>query len=195
MKNPKWSAKAENDVKGGPLDPHEVKTARQKEIQCLWGGEVFEHATEADARARTGRNPVGLKWIDTSKGSAEAPRHSSRLVCAEVRQVGVEPMFSATPPLEAARALLCVVCLEDVFLVEDPFLISIEDVSGAHFYAGAVRDVYVRSPYEDPKTKEPAENYERQCTDLWMLLERKLRQGLGGGRIFPRRGFFVPFLP
>ena len=30
----KWQA--EDDIKGGRLDPHEVTTARQKEIQYLW---------------------------------------------------------------------------------------------------------------------------------------------------------------
>ena len=65
---------AEDDVKGGPLDPRAVKNAREKEIEYLWDMEVYEYSTEAEARARTGRNPVGLKWIDTHKGSAEAPR-------------------------------------------------------------------------------------------------------------------------
>ena len=64
----------ENDVKGAPLGPREVKTAREKEIRYLWDMEVCEYSIEAEARSRTGRNPVGLKWIDTNKGSAEAPR-------------------------------------------------------------------------------------------------------------------------
>ena len=46
---------------GGPLDPREVKTAREN-----------EYSAEAEARARTGRNPFGLKWIDTNRGSAQA---------------------------------------------------------------------------------------------------------------------------
>ena len=102
---------AEDDVKGGPLDPHEVKTAHQKAIPSLWDREAYEYATEAEARVRTGRNPLGFKWIDT-----EAPRYRSRLVCAEVRHKGVEPIFSATPPLETLRILLGVACQEDVFL-------------------------------------------------------------------------------
>ena len=99
---------AEDDVKGGPLDPHEVKNAREKEIKYLSDIEVFENSTEAEARARTGRKPVGLKWIDTNRGSAEAPRYRSRLVCTEVRHEGVEPIFSATPPLETLRVLISV---------------------------------------------------------------------------------------
>ena len=53
---------------------------------------------------------VGLKCIDTNKGSAEAPRYRSRLVFTEVRQTGVEPIFPATPPLETLRVLISVAC-------------------------------------------------------------------------------------
>ena len=57
--------------------------------------------------ARAESNPVDFKWINTNKGGAEAPRYHSCLMCTEVRCRGVEP--------------ICV--------VEDPFLISIADVS------------------------------------------------------------------
>ena len=79
------------------------KNAREKKIKYLWDMEEYEYSTEAEARARTGRKPVGLKTIDTNKGSAEAPRYRSRLVCTEVRHEGVEPIFSARPPLEGRR--------------------------------------------------------------------------------------------
>ena len=134
---------AEDDVKKGPLDPRKVKNAREKGIKYLWDMEVYEDSTEAEARARTGRNPGGLKWIDTNKGSAEAPRCRSRLVCTEVRHKGVEPIFSVTPPLETLRVLLSVARQEDVFRVELFLLITIADVSRARFYADAVREVYV----------------------------------------------------
>ena len=108
--------------------------------------EVYEYSTEAEARARTGRKPFGLKWIDTNQGSAEAPRYRSCLVCSEVRHKGVEPIFSATPPLEL---LLSVACHEDVSRVEDPFLLITADVSGAHSYADAVGDdCQMRTPSE-----------------------------------------------
>ena len=138
---PPEEREAKDDVKGGPLDPREAKTARENEIKYLWDMEVYEYSTESEARARLGRNPVGLKWIDTNKGSAEAPRYHSRLVCTEVLHKGVKSIFSATLPLETLRILLSVACEEDVFHAEDHLLISIADVSRARFYADAVRDV------------------------------------------------------
>ena len=38
-----------------------------------------KHGREQDAK------PVGLKWIDTNTGSAEASRYFSSMVCTEVR--------------------------------------------------------------------------------------------------------------
>ena len=76
-------------------------------------------------------------------------------MCTEVCQKKVEPIFSATPPLETLRVLLGVACQEDVLSVEAHFLISTADVSRAHSYADAVRDVHVRLPDEDPKAKQP----------------------------------------
>ena len=119
------------------MDPREVKTTRQKEIQYLWDMEVYENSTEAESTDTNGTQPSWPQMIGTNKGSAEAPRHRSRLVCTEVRHKGVEPIFSATPLLETLRVLPCVVCQEDVFRVEDPFLISISDVGRAHFCADA----------------------------------------------------------
>ena len=94
---------------------------------------------------------------------------------------------------ETLRVLLSVACQEDVFRVEDPFLITTADVSRAHFYADAVRDVYVRLPDEDPKAKQPG-----VCGKLRKTVCSSLDaacSGFGGGRIFPRRGFSVSFLP
>ena len=82
---------------------------------------------------------------------------------------------------KALRVVLCVACQEDIFRIEDSFLISIADVSRAHFYADAVRDVRVPLPDEDPESIEPS-------------IRRKLRKTMYGSldtvRICPRRGFF-----
>ena len=42
---------AEDDVKGGPLDPREVKNPSEKEVKYLWCMEVYEYSTEAVSRA------------------------------------------------------------------------------------------------------------------------------------------------
>ena len=64
---------AEEDVKGEPLDPREVKSARDKEMKYLWDMEVYEYSTEAEAPARTGRNPVGLQVDRYQKRKRRSP--------------------------------------------------------------------------------------------------------------------------
>ena len=160
---------AEDDVKGGPLDSHEVKNAREKEIKYLWDMEVCEYSTEAEARARTGRN------------QPQVDRYNK----------------GATPPLETLRILLGAACKENVFQVEDPFLVSIADVSRAHFYADAVRDVYVRLLDEDPKATQPGVCGKLRKT-VYGSLDAAQRWGehhaqvLEAGGVFPRRGLSVP---
>ena len=62
------------------LDPHEVKNAREEAAKCLWNMEVCEYSTEAEARARTGRKPVGLKWI-AQRGVKYALEFNCRRLC------------------------------------------------------------------------------------------------------------------
>ena len=51
---------AEDDVKGGPLDPKVVRTARQSELRYLWDRAVYRHATRAEM-ASVGRRAIRLK--------------------------------------------------------------------------------------------------------------------------------------
>ena len=73
---------AEEDVKGGPLDPREIKTVRDKEITYLWDMEVYEYSTEAEAPARTGRNPVWPQVDRYQQKEAPKPHVTVRVWCA-----------------------------------------------------------------------------------------------------------------
>ena len=106
---------------------------------------------------------------------------------------GRTDLLGNTSAGNSASPTQCVECHEDVFQAEDPFLISIADVSRTHFYADAVRDVCVRFPDEDPKARLCVGSCERQCTDLLDAAQR--RSSFGDWRIFPRRGISVSFLP
>ena len=141
---------AYDDVKGGPLDPQGVQEARAKEIEYLKTQGVYGYSTNEEARTRTGKNPIKLKWIDSNKGDTANPNYRSRLVCTEVRRKGTVPIFSATPPLEAIRILVAKLTSEDPTKVADPLKAMLVDVSRAHFYAPAVREVFIELPREDP---------------------------------------------
>ena len=73
----------------------------------------------------------------------------------EIRRRGIEPIFSATPPLEALRILVRMTAAEDPNGQKDGLRLYIADVSRAHFYAKAKREVYIELPREDERCKDP----------------------------------------
>ena len=65
----------------------------------------------------------------------------------------MEAIFSATPPLESLRMLMAIAS-QPIDNPEDPLCIMLLDVSRAHFYARAEREVYIQLPPEDPRSGE-----------------------------------------
>ena len=100
---PREDWEAEDDVNGGPLDPREGRAARRREIQYLRDMEVYEYSSEAETRARTGRNPIGLKWIDTNKGSKCATKGPplETLACASGQHILSEKEHLHLKPCES----------------------------------------------------------------------------------------------
>ena len=145
---------AEDDVKGGALPAGLVRKARQCELEYLRDRKVYQYAVTRDAIQRTGRQPLRLKWIDTDKGGVGHSKIRSRLVCTEVRRPGMEPIFAATPPLDSLRALVAKAATH-IDKKGELMCLQLVDVSRAHFYAPAVREVYVQIPEGDPQHGKP----------------------------------------
>ena len=70
-------------VNGGELDAHEVRKARQLEVDYLNKMRVFERVLFEVAKARMRKEPIKVRWVDTLKGSGI---HRSRLVAKEFRR-------------------------------------------------------------------------------------------------------------
>eukprot|EP00973_Karenia_brevis_P025971 3583818-Karenia_brevis.AAC.1 len=96
---------AEDDVKGGPLDPAKVHIARKIEMQYVWDRGIYKCVPIKLCKETTGKGPVGCKWIDTNKGDEQDPLYRSRLVATERRIHKRDSIFAATPPLESLRVL------------------------------------------------------------------------------------------
>ena len=54
---------------------------------------------------RTGKGPIGTKWLDVYKGDKVNPDIRSRWVAQEIRVDKREDLFAATPPLEGKKLL------------------------------------------------------------------------------------------
>ena len=60
----------------------------------------------SECRARAGRPPISVSWVETNKGNDSCPNIRSRLVAQEMRLPGEEAVFAPTPPLETLRMVL-----------------------------------------------------------------------------------------
>ena len=60
------------------------------------------------ARARTGRPPISVRWVDVNKGDDVNPNYRSRLVARELKAMDKSnnSYFAPAPPLEALRTVL-----------------------------------------------------------------------------------------
>ena len=96
---------------------------------------------------RTGRRPIGTRWVDVNKGDLTNAKHRSRLVAQELNVSKMPELFAATPPIECIRYLVS--CCASSQWSSKPTRIMIQDVKKAYFFAPARREVYVALPWED----------------------------------------------
>ena len=69
-----------DDLTGLPLPPELCRAARQKELDYFRSKGVWEIKNVNEARAKMGRRPISVRWVETNKGDDENPNMRSRLV-------------------------------------------------------------------------------------------------------------------
>jgi hypothetical protein len=151
-----------DDVKDVALDINKVRKARATEMTYVKKRNVYKYASIAHAKS-LGQTIIGTRWIDTNKGDATTENYRSRLVAQEFKNKAISALFAATPPLESLRILLAIFTSEvyDVNGAEKPtegperIGAKLIDISRAHFYAPAQRDIFIQLPAEDPRHGEP----------------------------------------
>ena len=72
----------------------------KKESDYFRSQGVWEIKTLNEARIKTGRRPISVWWVETSKGDDDNPNIRSRLVAREIRMAGQDAIFALIPPLE-----------------------------------------------------------------------------------------------
>jgi hypothetical protein len=192
-----------DDVSGKPLDPKLVSEARAEEIQGAMKHGVWKKVSIDERLNKTGKPPVGTRWVDINKGDESNPVYRSRLVGREFRGKDVrDDLFAATPPLEAIKSLISLAASQRGTKGPIKKLMFI-DVSKAYFHAPVKRDVYVVLPDEalSPEergghicgklcyslygTRDAAQNWEDAYSNF--LCELGFRRGLSSPCIFTIR--------
>ena len=104
-----WMEEAWDDVKGGKLRAEDVRKARREEVEYMISRRIWRLVPIGDCWRKTGKPPVGTRWVDTNKGTADNPDVRSRLVARDFKVKADkerEDLFAATPPVEAERMAL-----------------------------------------------------------------------------------------
>ena len=95
-----------DDVTGEPLDPQLIRQARQEEMNGFKEQEVYIRVPRSQWKADEKGIKVGVRWVDTNKGTKDCAQMRGRLVAQEFASKDKEGLFAAIPPLSAARTLL-----------------------------------------------------------------------------------------
>ena len=95
-----------DDASGEGLDPATVLAARREEIAYYKEMKAFTKVPISQCVARTGRRPIGVRWIDINKGDQYNVNIRSRLVAKEFNNKKCDDLFAGTPPVEAMRAIV-----------------------------------------------------------------------------------------
>ena len=132
---------------GEELQEHLVRAAREEECSFMDSWEVWEEVPVAVCWQRTGRRPLGTRWVDVNKRDKHSPNIRCRLVAQEVNTYREDAFFAATPPLEALRLLLSHVATNSDGSHGGRKVMEL-DAKKAHLHAFAEREVYIELPPE-----------------------------------------------
>ena len=204
MVNPEDSAWQEyldeyvDDVTGKPLIRELVVEARGAEMEKFRQHKVYTKRPISECVKVTGKQPIGSKWIDISKGDSKNPNYRSRLVAQEIKRDNNEDMFAATPPLEPKKCLFSMAVTSFArgrCEMSGTQKLLFIDVSRAYFYAPSRRPVFVKLPDEDAEpgmcgrlnvsmygTRDAAANWEEKYSQH--LIDNGFERGASSPCVF-----------
>jgi hypothetical protein len=105
---------------------------------------VYKKVPIKDCWNKTGKKPVGVRWVIVNKGDETSTDYRARLVAKELKIDERLDLFAATPPLEAKKLLFSRAATRRgnrKHLGE--YKLSFIDIKRAYFHAPETRDVYV----------------------------------------------------
>ena len=172
-----------DDVSGKELNGSQVREARKEEMKEFEKHKVYVKVPIAQCWARTGKKPIGVRWVDINKGDETKPKYRSRLVAMEFNSGKREDLFAATPPVEAKKLLMALATTEgygyDRHGKWPSLKLDFIDVRRAFFHAPCRREVYVDLSEEDAEpgmcgllqmamygTRDAPQNWEFEYTDF-----------------------------
>ena len=197
-----YSGRFRDDLSGQVLRDDLVHEARAKELEYFHSKGVWVKAPVSEARRRTGRPPVTVRWVDVNKGDELVPKYRSRLVARQMKALdssGQSFFAPAPPPIEALRTVVSMAMTRIGSHIPDwepesatRTQLSFIDVSRAYFNAVINEQdapTYVALPAEEKDsegmcgrllrhmygTRMAADGWQEECSS--MLVSLGCRQG------------------
>ncbi len=203
-----YSGRFRDDMTHQVLRDDLVHEARQKELQYFTSKGVWLKRPKGEAKRRTGKGPISVRWVDVNKGDDLCPRYRSRLVARQLKahdKTG-SSYFAPTPPLEALRTILSFATskIGDWVPCYEPkskrrMQIAFVDISRAYFNARVEpnSETYVQLPEEDPDnvsccakllrhmygTRAAADGWQEECSSF-LVQTMGFCQGLSSPCVF-----------
>ena len=98
-----------NEVSKKKLDRHGVMAAEMEEIRQFHSHKIYKKVPLSECCNATGKNPIKVRWEDTSKGDEVNPEYRIRLVAEEIKYDPREDLFATTLPLEAKKSMFSMI--------------------------------------------------------------------------------------
>ena len=156
-----YSGRFKDDLTRQVLKDELVHAARAKELAYFTSKGVWRKVSKAVARAKTGKSPISVRWVDVNKGDELQPNYRSRLVARQLKALdhSGRSYFAPAPPLEALRTVVSMAMTkmgrhQPIWDPRSPHRaqISFVDVSRAYFNAKVDErepPTFVNLPTED----------------------------------------------
>ena len=80
-----YSGKFKDDISGQVLRDELVREARRVELDFFNKKGVWMKVPYEEARKRTGKPPITVRWVDTNKGDEVEENYRSRLVARQLK--------------------------------------------------------------------------------------------------------------
>ena len=175
-----------DDFKGEVLDSTLTRAARAEELKVFRERRVYDIVERS--KIPKGAKIVGVRWVDTNKGSDSSPRIRSRLVCQEFNfgNNSSGEMFAPTPPLGATRLLFSGVASRGRS-GPGTHRAMLLDFKRAFLYGDCERELYIELPEEDHRREDgkcvgllrKAMYGTRDAPAVWQRLVRRVMAELG----------------
>ena len=95
-----------DDISGKELPAEGVIKARAQELEFVDSRPVYKEVPVEECWEKTGKPPLGTKWVDIDKGGPGGHVYRSRWVAQQFRDSPNDEFFAATPPYETLKLFL-----------------------------------------------------------------------------------------